>query len=243
MIGGLTHDISVASAFAHRDFNGTLDGPSMRAAKPRAKYFFGYPCVPREIGKRVSLASKFKENIANPIIGLLDLCCPSAVATLIIAVVIRVAIQRVSYAWTFAHVGEKVIEGSPLIRYCYATFLVMIIGVAGWLETARDHSLPCAVGWGASAPFSMPMPAMSTSTGFDFSHGSIIKRSQRPAIAFAVPTRVVEFIPSCVLKHGPVIEAQSRQVFNRRCKHGNLRSGGMPLAKAKVNLKWSGPWA
>src|SRR5689334_3126363 len=81
-------------------------------------------------GKCFPFAIKNDVSRNSPIVGLLSLCGPPAVARFVIAIVIN-AVERVSRGWRSTHVGIESLERRlPFSTHFYSTRSVIFVGDA-----------------------------------------------------------------------------------------------------------------
>jgi len=122
-----------------------FNGPSCGAHKTRSNRFLRHASRQRKLDHRVGLASVLEQLVRRPVVGLLFLVAPPAVAWFIVPVVIK-SIKRRSWR-PLPHVGEKVVKDEPPLAQLDAPFSVMFVACGIGSGASRNHVSPRRVGW------------------------------------------------------------------------------------------------
>lgn len=132
---------------------------------------------------------------------LLCVCCPAYISRLVVAIVIRKAIKRMSTGRSLANIREEIRKRSkPSLTHCYAATAVSLIGMVGLVVAAITNAEVDSVfgtnstGWAsavteAAANCGLPKQA-STATGEAPRKCSSGNNFRVPAFAKASPLRM-----------------------------------------------------
>lgn len=105
-------------------------------------------------GKAKSLPIMSQHDIASPICLLLNASSPSAVARLVVAIIVWEPVNGVLWAWRQSNIGKKCVKGrDPRSADGDAATSVVREPRILWVAAATDHALPdfsCSLNWRAS---------------------------------------------------------------------------------------------
>lgn len=90
-------------------------------------------------------------NGVAPIVGLFFSSSPTAVARLIITIIIN-AVYRKIWAWSYTHISVKVFKLTPTFtNFNFTTTIIMIASII-LVITSLNHAIPCFIFYGVFHP-------------------------------------------------------------------------------------------
>lgn len=106
--------------------------------------------LPAPLHKRFGFSTELDKSITPHIRGLLPFCCPSAIARLIVSVVVD-SINRMALRWLRPHIFKKSFERiTPPLAHRYSAPSVAVVALGVLVFAPLNDSVPRLVNWSAS---------------------------------------------------------------------------------------------
>jgi len=188
-----------------------LDGPAV-PVKASEQGVVGHPRLVCPFGQAHGSAIVCQQAVSAGVAGLLQLCCPPAVARFIVAVVVD-PVDAVCGRRARSHVGKEVLKRHPLVTHLNSALPISVIAAIVDVKAPFEYSVPRIM---FRSP-SLAVPCASTLRALCAASGSeacSIDGFLGPAPTTAQPDGVPRlFVTRVKPKDGPKPEGAPGQVF------------------------------